>query len=191
MGARIWRAARTCCSRAASSPTSLYFYGEDSNHGALRQQGAADSCRATTSTTSTPTRWCTSSRSKGGRLTTPSGMRYRVLALDPHSRQMSLPVLRKIARAGEGRRRCRRRKPTGRPASATTMPSSGALPTKLWGTGTGEHATGRGRCTVDAVARGGPGRAAGAGGLRVHEAEDATRHCCSSTGRCRTATSIS
>jgi len=32
----------------------------------------------------------------GGQLATPSGMRYRVLALDPNSRHMSLPVLRKI-----------------------------------------------------------------------------------------------
>ena len=31
-----------------------------------------------------------------GHITTPSGMSYRVLALDPNSRQMSLPVLRKI-----------------------------------------------------------------------------------------------
>ena len=31
-----------------------------------------------------------------GQLATPSGMRYRVLALDPNSRHMSLPVLRKI-----------------------------------------------------------------------------------------------
>src|ERR1700687_4433857 len=31
-----------------------------------------------------------------GQLATPSGMRYRVLALDPYSQHMSLPVLRKI-----------------------------------------------------------------------------------------------
>ena len=34
-----------------------------------------------------------------GRLATPSGMRYRVLALDPRARQMSLPVLRTLRRA--------------------------------------------------------------------------------------------
>jgi hypothetical protein len=33
---------------------------------------------------------------KDGALATPSGMRYRVLALDPHARQMSLPVSHKI-----------------------------------------------------------------------------------------------
>jgi hypothetical protein len=33
---------------------------------------------------------------ENGELTTPSGMRYRVLALDPFSQHMSLPVLRKI-----------------------------------------------------------------------------------------------
>jgi hypothetical protein len=35
-------------------------------------------------------------RFKDGALATPSGMRYRVLALDPHARQMSLPVSHKI-----------------------------------------------------------------------------------------------
>jgi hypothetical protein len=33
---------------------------------------------------------------KNGQLATPSGMQYRVLALDPHAQHMSLPVLRKI-----------------------------------------------------------------------------------------------
>jgi hypothetical protein len=33
---------------------------------------------------------------ENGRITTPTGMSYRLLALDPNSRYMSLPVLRKI-----------------------------------------------------------------------------------------------
>ena len=74
----------------------LYFYGEDSNITALFGSKApdipvgynfdyinADALRHRLSV-------------KDGRITTRSGMSYRVLALDPNSRQMSLPVLRKI-----------------------------------------------------------------------------------------------
>jgi hypothetical protein len=74
----------------------LYFYGEDSNITALFGDRAppipegyafdyvnADALRRVLSV-------------KDGRLTTPSGMSYRVLALDPRARQMSLPVLRRL-----------------------------------------------------------------------------------------------
>ena len=75
-----------------------YFYGEDTNVTALFQQKAppipdgynfdyvnADALMHRFSVS-------------GGRLATPSGMQYRVLALDPNSRHMSLPVLRTIAK---------------------------------------------------------------------------------------------
>jgi len=74
----------------------LYYYGEDSNVTALFREKAppvpagynfdyvnADALVHLLSVVD-------------GALATPSGMRYRVLALDPNSRNMSLPVLRKI-----------------------------------------------------------------------------------------------
>src|SRR2546429_9731592 len=46
---------------------------------------------------------------QNGELATASGMRYRVLALDPFSQHMSLPVLRKIRSEEIGRASCRER----------------------------------------------------------------------------------
>ena len=74
----------------------VYYYGEDSNLTALFRASGPDvppgynfdyiNADALTRLLSV----------QDGRLTTPSGMSYRVLALDPNSRHMSLPVLRKI-----------------------------------------------------------------------------------------------
>ena len=61
-----------------------------------------------------------------GRLSTDSGMSYRVLALDPRSRQMSLPVLRQIRELVEAGAVVVGDKPEATPSLATTRTSSAA-----------------------------------------------------------------
>jgi hypothetical protein len=77
---------------------------------------------------------------RNGTLATPSGMRYRLLALDPNSRHMSLPVLRKIRDLVEGGAIVAGPKPIDSPSLADDQAEFKAIADRLWG---GE--TGRGR----------------------------------------------
>jgi hypothetical protein len=81
---------------------------------------------------------------EGGRITTPSGMRYRVLALDPNSRYMSLPVLRKLrdlVRAGAA---VVGSKPVATPSLADDANEFRSITGQLWGSGAGPSAYGKG-----------------------------------------------
>jgi hypothetical protein len=81
---------------------------------------------------------------KDGALGTPSGMRYRVLALDPHARQMSLPVLRKIRDlVMAGAVVCGPR-PTSDPSLADDQNEFRQIADQLWGPGEGVS-VGKGR----------------------------------------------
>jgi len=82
-----------------------------------------------------------------GILTTPSGMSYRILALDPRSQQMSLPVLRKIQELVEAGAVVVGAKPTSTPSLSDSDAEFHALADQLWGTGAGkaEVTTGKGR----------------------------------------------
>src|SRR6202165_861261 len=74
----------------------LYYYGEDSNLTALFLNKGPDIPEGYNFdyiNADAPIHLLTMDN---GQLATPSGMRYRVLALDPFSQHMSLPVLRKI-----------------------------------------------------------------------------------------------
>ena len=172
-----------------------YFYGEDTNVTALFQQKAppipdgynfdyvnADALMHQFSVS-------------GGRLATPSGMQYRVLALDPQQ-----PVTcrcRCCAQIREARERGRRRRRAEadwhRQASATTTRSSVAWPTSSGVPATVQasivtaQGTVHGDATIEAVLS----RAAGAAGLCLHEAEGGYDRCCSFIAHCRTATSTS
>jgi len=74
----------------------VYFYGEDSNLTALFGRKSPDIPAGHNFDYINADALVHLLAFKDGQLTTPSGMRYRVLALDPHSQHMSLPVLRKI-----------------------------------------------------------------------------------------------
>jgi hypothetical protein len=81
---------------------------------------------------------------KDGALATPSGMRYRVLALDPHARQMSLPVLHKIRDlVMEGAVVCGA-KPASDPSLADDKNEFRQIADQLWGSGDGAS-VGKGR----------------------------------------------
>jgi hypothetical protein len=122
----------------------VYFYGEDSNLTAIFGGSApeipagygfdyinADALIHELSVT-------------GGRLTTASGMSYRVLGLDPYSRHMSLPVLSAIHKLVENGAVVAGAKPSDDPSLADDQAEFRKLNDELFGDGTGEHKVGKG-----------------------------------------------
>ena len=74
----------------------LYFYGEDSNITALFANKSPDVPAGYNFDYINADALINRLSVSDGLITTQSGMAYRVLVLDPRSRHMSLPVLRKI-----------------------------------------------------------------------------------------------
>ena len=83
-----------------------------------------------------------------GQLATPSGMRYRVLALDPNSRHMSLPVLRKIRELVMAGATVAGAKPVSTPSLSDDEAEFHRLADELWGTGSESATTKTGKGTV-------------------------------------------
>jgi hypothetical protein len=92
---------------------------------------------------------------KDGRLVTPSGMSYKVLALDENSRYMSLPVLRKLQSLVANGAVVAGPRPFASPSLADDALEFDRLAGQLWGSGDGEHQLGKGRVysgqTLEAV----------------------------------------
>jgi hypothetical protein len=80
-----------------------------------------------------------------GQLATESGMRYRVLALDPHSQHMSLPVLRKIRDLVQSGAIVAGPKPTDTPSLSDDPKEFQSLADQIWGSDTGERSFGKGK----------------------------------------------
>ena len=74
----------------------IYFYGEDSNLTAIFDDKAPDVPAGYGFDYINADGLIHELSVADGRITTKSGMNYRVLALDPYSKHMSLPVLRGI-----------------------------------------------------------------------------------------------
>lgn len=72
---------------------------------------------------------------KDGMLVTPSGMQYRVLALDPSTQRMSLPVLRKIAALAKEGATVVGARPVMTPSLADDTAEFDRLVGELWGSG--------------------------------------------------------
>jgi len=128
----------------------LYYYGEDSNVTALFGAKAppvpagynfdyvnADALSHLVSVAD-------------GQLATPSGMRYRVLALDPNSRHMSLPVLRKIRELVAAGAVVAGPKPASTPSLSDDEAEFRRLADELWGSGGAGAKTGKGTVTNEA-----------------------------------------
>ncbi len=81
---------------------------------------------------------------EGGRITTKSGMSYRVLGLDPYSRHMSLPVLRAIHKLVAAGATVAGPKPADNPSLADDQAEFQKLSLELFGDGTGMHKVGSG-----------------------------------------------
>jgi len=76
---------------------------------------------------------------------TKSGMNYRLLALDPYSKHMSLPVLRGIYKLVEQGAVVAGGKPTDTPSLADDAAEFKKLSDELFGDGTGVHSVGKGK----------------------------------------------
>jgi hypothetical protein len=122
----------------------VYFYGEDSNLTAIFQHSAptipagygfdyinADGLIHELSVAN-------------GRIVTRSGMQYKVLALDPYSCHMSLPVLRAIHALVENGAVLAGPKPTDDPSLADDQAEFEKLSGELFGNGSGVHKVGKG-----------------------------------------------
>jgi hypothetical protein len=83
-----------------------------------------------------------------GQLATPSGMRYRVLALDPNSRHTSLPVLRKIRDLVSAGATVAGAKPLSTPSLSDDEAEFRRVADELWGTGTSGGGARTGKGTV-------------------------------------------
>jgi hypothetical protein len=85
---------------------------------------------------------------KDGQLATPSGMRYHVLALDPHSQSMSVPVLKKIRDLVQAGAVVVGPKPTGTPSLSDDPKEFQSIVDQLWSSG-GGNSMGKGKVYGD------------------------------------------
>jgi hypothetical protein len=121
-----------------------YFYGEDSNLTALFANSAPDIPTGYNFDYINADALIHLLNVENGQLGTPSGMRYRVLALDPYARHMSMPVLRKIRDLVEAGAVVVGSKPTDTPSLADDAEEFRRVCDQLWGSGTGAS-VGKGR----------------------------------------------
>jgi hypothetical protein len=85
----------------------------------------------------------------GGKLVTPSGMRYRLLVLDPRSVHMSLPVLRRLRELVAAGATLSGPRPLDTPSLADDVNEFRRLVDTLWGALDGVHLYGKGRVYVN------------------------------------------
>ena len=96
----------------------IYFYGEDSNLTAIFDDKAPDMPAGYGFDYINADGLIHELNVADGRITTKSGMNYRVLVLDPYSKHMSLPVLRAIHKLVEQGATVTGEKPTDTPSLA-------------------------------------------------------------------------
>src|SRR5579863_7365213 len=117
----------------------IYFYGEDSNLTALFADKSPDVPAGYGFDYINADGLIHELSVAGGRITTRSGMNYRVLGLDAYSKHMSLPVLRAIYKLVENGAVVGGPKPADDPSLADDQAEFGRLNDELFGDGTGVH----------------------------------------------------
>jgi (4-O-methyl)-D-glucuronate---lignin esterase len=122
----------------------VYFYGEDSNLTAIFAKSAPTIPAGYGFDYINADGLIHELHVADGRITTRSGMSYRVLALDPYSRHMSLPVLRAIHDLVEDGAVVVGSKPSDDPSLADDAAQFHELNDELFGDGTGTHKVGKG-----------------------------------------------
>ena len=142
----------------------LYFYGEDSNLTAIFMDKAPDIPAGYGFDYINADGLIHELNVVNGQIATPSGMRYRVLVLDPYSKHMSLPVLRAIHNLVLQGAVVAGLKPTDTPSLADDQVEFGKLSNELFGSGAGVQTVGKGRVYA--------GRNAEAGLKALHLAPD-------------------
>jgi alpha-L-rhamnosidase len=123
----------------------VYFYGEDSNLTAIFNDKAPDVPAGYGFDYINADGLIHELSATDGRITTKTGMTYRVLALDPYSKHMSLPVLRSIHKLVEEGAVVAGEKPTDTPSLADDAAEFKTLDDELFGDGTGVHSVGKGK----------------------------------------------
>jgi alpha-L-rhamnosidase/F5/8 type C domain len=121
-----------------------YYYGEDSNVTALFAAKAPNVPLGYNYDFINADTLLTALSVKEDLISTPSGMHYRVLALDPNALHMSLPVLRRLAElVAEGAVVVGDR-PTDTPSLSDDPQEFSRQVLALWGEGDGRHTHGKG-----------------------------------------------
>jgi hypothetical protein len=122
----------------------VYYYGQDSNLTAIFNKKAPDVPAGFNFDYINADALMHELSVADGRLTTKSGMSYRVLALDPYSEHMSLPVLRAIDRLVTAGAVVAGPKPTDDPSLSDDQAEFHRLADALFGDGSGVHHVGSG-----------------------------------------------
>lgn len=123
----------------------LYFYGEDNNITALfgeKLPAVPEGYNYDFVNADALINLLSASK---GRIVTPSGMQYRVLALDSNSIHMSLPVLRKITALVKAGALVVGPRPLGTPSLSDDPQEFAALVNQLWTNETGVNVLGKGK----------------------------------------------
>jgi hypothetical protein len=123
----------------------VYFYGEDSNITALFSDKSPAVPAGYNFDYINADALINRLSVSDGLITTPSGMAYRVLVLDPRCRTMSLPVLRKIRDMVSKGAVVVGFKPDASPSLSDNQTEFLAIANEVWGPGDGEHAYGSGK----------------------------------------------
>ncbi len=125
-----------------------YFYGEDSNITALFAAKPPDVPAGYNFDYVSADALMSRLSASNGRITTPSGMNYRLLYLDSNGRHMSLPVLRKIRDLVNAGALVVGAKPVESPSLSDDQAEFRAIADQLWGSGKVDSA----RTLADALA---------------------------------------
>jgi len=123
----------------------VYFYGEDSNLTYLFANKAPDLPAGYGFDYINADALIHEVTVTDNRVTTRSGMSYRLIVLDPSSRHMSLPVLRALHSLVQAGAVIAGPKPIDTPSQADDPAEFGRLAVQLFGDGTGVHIVGKGR----------------------------------------------
>jgi len=132
----------------------LYFYGEDSNITAIFHTSMPDIPEGYAFDYINADGLIHAVRTDNGRITTRSGMSYRVLVLDKFSQHMSLPVLRAIHTLVEQGATVAGEKPIETPSLADDPAEFKKLSDDLFGEGSGTHIVGKGKVYAGQNAKG-------------------------------------
>jgi len=122
----------------------IYFYGEDSNLTAIFDKKSPDVPAGYGFDYINADALIHELNVADGRITTKSGMSYRLLGLDPYSQHMSLPVLRAIYKLVEDGAQVAGPKPSDDPSQADDQVEFKMLNDELFGDGSGVHKVGKG-----------------------------------------------
>lgn len=122
----------------------LYFYGEDSNLTAIFAQRAPEIPAGYAFDYVNADAIIHELSASDAQIATKSGMRYKVLGLDPYARHMSLPVLGAIYKLVESGAIVAGAKPTDDPSLADNQAEFERLSSALFGDGSGVHRVGKG-----------------------------------------------